>query len=66
MSQESVAELVHMHELHPEAGVGNVRIRHGSGDKNLRVVSAPVVVEFVEPLPICPDLGGTFGISLRL
>ena len=52
MSQESVADLVRMHELHPEAGVGNVRIRHGSGDKNLRVVSAPVVVEFVEPLPI--------------
>ena len=50
---DSVSELVGLHIEHPEAGLGAVRIRHGSTrDKNLRVVGAPVMIKFQEPLPL--------------
>ena len=50
---DSVSDLVGLHHEHPEAGLGALRIRHGTArDKNLRMIGAPLLIKYAEPLPV--------------
>ena len=50
--QQDIADLILLHALHPQHGLGNVRIRHGQlRDKDVLAVQM-VILEYVEPKPI--------------
>ena len=65
-SQEHLADLVLLHGVHPQHGLGNVRIRHGHlRDKDLLVVQM-VLLEYVQPKPIggrAPTAGYQFKVT---
>ena len=49
---QDLADIVRMHEIRPEHGLGNLRIRHGNlRDKDLLLLQS-LLVEYVEPKPI--------------
>ena len=68
-SQEHLADLVLLHGVHPQHGLGNVRIRHGQlRDKDLLVVQM-VLLEYVQPKPIggrAPTAGYQFKVTYTI
>ena len=53
LSSSNGRDVVLLHEKHPEYGLGVLRVRHGGArDKNLRAIGIPILIEYLEPLPV--------------